>query len=211
MTCIWFGLHRGLKHALPSAEDASKHVVKSSDKMITGCQTCLCVLCKYIMKPPKCPQSGFAWHRDSDWCSPDAVGERTETLYLSLWCALDDMTSGTELQSCMHSLGCCNAYASGCKGFVLMMGDHAADNGCLHIWSNAGGSELPHSLQDLHFVGQPLPVEAGTAVVMGDRLMHCSLPNNSHHPRRAWMPQYSQQPILSLSTDYPVTLAVPLS
>ena len=92
-----------------------------------------------------------------------------------------------------------------------MLGQCAADNGCLHISSNAGGSELPQSLQDLHSVGQPLPVEAGTAVVMGDRLMHCSLPNNSHHSRRAWMPQFSQQPILSLSTDCPVALAVPLS
>ena len=94
------------------------------------------------------------------------------------------------------------------KGFMLMLG---ADNGCLYIWSSAGGSESPHSLQVSHFAGQPLPVKAGTAVVMGDRLMHCSLPNSSHQPRRAWMPQFSLQPILSLSTDCPVTLAVPLS
>lgn len=47
---------------------------------------------QYIVKPPRCPQSGFAWHRDSDWCSPDVVCEHPG--YLSLWCALDDMTAG---------------------------------------------------------------------------------------------------------------------
>ncbi|KAL3148548.1 hypothetical protein ABBQ38_013984 [Trebouxia sp. C0009 RCD-2024] len=52
---------------------------------------------QYIVKPPRCPQSGFAWHRDSDWCSPDVVCEHPG--YLSLWCALDDMTAG------VHTVG----------------------------------------------------------------------------------------------------------
>ena len=86
-----------------------------------------------------------------------------------------------------------------------------ADNGCLHIGSSAGGSDLHRVQQASHFGGQPLPVKAGTAIVMGDRLMHCSLPNNSSKTRRCWMPQFSQQPILLLDTDCPVTLAVPLS
>ncbi|KAL3137232.1 hypothetical protein ABBQ32_006782 [Trebouxia sp. C0010 RCD-2024] len=128
---------------------------------------------QYIVKPPRCPQSGFAWHRDSDWCTPDLVCKHTG--YLSLWCALDDMT---------------------------------ADNGCLHIWS--GGADQNPDVKPSTSEGHSVPVQAGTAVVMGDRLMHCSLPNSSNHARRAWMPQFSQQPILLQDTDCPVTLAVPL-
>ena len=60
-------------------------------------------------------------------------------------------------------------------------------------------------------VAKPLPVQAGTAIVMGDRLMHCSLPNGSKAIRRAWMPQFSQQPVLSCGTNGPLTLAVPLT
>lgn len=130
---------------------------------------------QYIVKPPKCPQSGFAWHRDSDWCTPDLVCKHTR--YLSLWCALDDMT---------------------------------ADNGCLQIWSNAGVADRHPTLKPSPSEGQSVPVEAGTAIVMGDRLMHSSLPNSSNYTRRAWMPQFSQQPILMLETDCPVALAVPL-
>lgn len=128
---------------------------------------------QYIVKPANCPHSGFAWHRDSDWCSEDMISNHSS--YLSLWCALDDMTP---------------------------------DNGCLQVWSCPGG--LHDHLKGSDKVAKSLAVQAGTAVIMSDRLMHCSLPNSSKAIRRAWMPQFSQQPIFSCGTNDPLTLAVPL-
>lgn len=96
----------------------------------------------------------------------------------------------------------------GSHGASAELGRHAADNGCLHIWS--GGADQNPDVKPSTSEGHSVPVQAGTAVVMGDRLMHCSLPNSSNHARRAWMPQFSQQPILLQDTDCPVTLAVPL-
>ena len=59
---------------------------------------------KYIVKPPNCLQSRFSWHRDSDRCCQDAACDHAE--YLSLWCALDDTTTGME--QCI--MLCCCAY-----------------------------------------------------------------------------------------------------
>ena len=49
---------------------------------------------QYIVKPPGSAESGFTWHRDSDWLS-DVGNQRVP--YISLWCALDDMTEGAVL------------------------------------------------------------------------------------------------------------------
>lgn len=48
---------------------------------------------QYIVKPARCHQSAFNWHKDSDWC-PD----RSHSRYVSLWCALDDATPGNDIQ-----------------------------------------------------------------------------------------------------------------
>ncbi len=55
---------------------------------------------QYIVKPPGCVASGFAWHQDSDWCLEEAKGC---SQYLSLWCALDDMSQGESLFCCEGS------------------------------------------------------------------------------------------------------------
>lgn len=57
---------------------------------MTGYNDRLLVL-QYIVKPPASAKSSFAWHRDSDWCMQDT---HDCSGYLSLWCALDDMTPG---------------------------------------------------------------------------------------------------------------------
>ncbi len=46
---------------------------------------------QYIVKPGASSQSGFAWHRDSDWCSDK---DHQYSPYISLWCALDETTEG---------------------------------------------------------------------------------------------------------------------
>jgi len=55
---------------------------------------------QYIVKPPGYVASGFAWHQDSDWCLEEAKGC---SQYLSLWCALDDMSQGESLFDCWGS------------------------------------------------------------------------------------------------------------
>lgn len=167
-----------------------------------------CVLCKYIVKPPNCPQSGFAWHRDSDWCNNDEICNRIS--YISLWCALDDMTSGARTDPMhLHLLSMllqCNAPAA-CQ-YMLILGRCAAENGCLQIHLHA--QEVQPSSQASNTAAKVLPVKAGSAIVMCDRLLHCSLPNSSSMTRRAWMPQFSKQPILLSNTGCPLSLAVPL-
>ena len=49
------------------------------------------VLPQYIVKPSRSRLSGFAWHRDSAWCSGSDVEYHP---YLSVWVALDDAHAG---------------------------------------------------------------------------------------------------------------------
>ncbi|DBA66364.1 TPA: hypothetical protein ACH3X2_002350 [Trebouxia sp. C0005] len=58
---------------------------------------------QYIVKPPGCVTSGFAWHQDSDWCMEEA---KDCSQYLSLWCALDDTSQGENLFDCwgLHAM-----------------------------------------------------------------------------------------------------------
>lgn len=121
---------------------------------------------QYIVKPPTCVASGFAWHQDSDWCLERANGC---SQYLSLWCALDDMSQ---------------------------------ENGCLQVRVCAADEQVHDA--------KCLPVKAGTAIIMSDRLLHCSSANMSKHTRRAWMPQFSKTSILSHKDSAPVSFAVPI-
>ena len=77
-----------------------------------------------------------------------------------------------------------------------------AENGCLCIKARALGG------QD-HGEAVSLAVKAGTLVAMDDRLLHCSHSNISNRVRRAWMPQFSQKPILCKQLQ-PFALAVPI-
>ena len=49
------------------------------------------MLPQYIVKPSRSRLSGFAWHRDSAWCSGADVEYHP---YLSIWVALDDAHAG---------------------------------------------------------------------------------------------------------------------
>ena len=103
--------------------------------------------------------------------------------YLSVWAALDDVFAD-----------------NGC--LVIRPGSHAQN-----INSQAEGPR-----KDV--LAQPevvLELPAGSAVVMVDGVEHASGPNTSAFARRAWMPQFSAQPILWEATGLPVSLAIPLS
>ncbi len=55
-----------------------------------------------------------------------------------------------------------------------------------------------------------MKIHAGDAVVMHDRLLHCSMPNASRSRRKAWMPQFSALPIARREKEGPGGHAVPL-
>lgn len=82
--------------------------------------------------------------------------------------------------------------------------DTSPDNGCLlmrpgsHNMSNDNNNEVV------------LEMKAGDAVVFTDKVLHCSGPNRSAHVRMAWMPQFSDGPIIDPATDKPVSLAISL-
>ena len=77
--------------------------------------------------------------------------------------------------------------------------DATRDNGCLFV------RPMVHDGCD------PIPLEIprGSAVVMSHLLFHMSGPNSTLFQRRAWMPQFSSQAILT-KNGTPVSLAIPL-
>ncbi|GMH33565.1 hypothetical protein BSKO_01399 [Bryopsis sp. KO-2023] len=60
----------------------------------------------------------------------------------------------------------------------------------------------------LEQAADPIDAPAGTAVLLSSNILHKSGPNRTSHPRRAWMPQFSREPILL--DNNPVSFAVPL-
>mmetsp|Transcript_17026 Transcript_17026/g.44188 ORF Transcript_17026/g.44188 Transcript_17026/m.44188 type:complete len:268 (+) Transcript_17026:596-1399(+) len=140
---------------------------------------------QYIVKPARSSLASFRWHRDSDWCRS---GQFTYAPYISVWCALDDMTLGNGTLVVAPRGGAWSAQPSGAPaGGPSLAGNGGGDPGL-----------------------RPLAVRAGDAVVMDDMVWHASGPNGSAFARRAWMPQFSAGPICHTGSGQPVSLAVPL-
>jgi ectoine hydroxylase-related dioxygenase (phytanoyl-CoA dioxygenase family) len=133
----------------------------------------------------KAPEKGlkFSWHQDSGYLGFD------HQPYLTCWCALDDMNE---------------------------------DNGTIYVlpYSRAGTNKLiPHELDNTvndqvgYFgddPGIPVIVPAGSIAVFSSTLLHRSGFNSSDRFRRAWIAQYSAEPIYKKdSTTEPMFNAEP--
>ncbi|KAK9817804.1 hypothetical protein WJX72_002453 [[Myrmecia] bisecta] len=140
---------------------------------------------QYIVKPAMSQLSAFHWHRDSDWCNGEDIEHHP---YISVWIALDDMHPGN---GSLHIK-------------PLQQTQHAAPPGAVENGGSANTADCAKQ-------AVAVTVAAGTLVVMCDRVVHCSGPNNSLHTRRAWMPQFSAGPICQRSDGSLVSLAVPLN
>ena len=138
---------------------------------------------QYIVKPSLGGDAAsFAWHRDSDWCREGCVPQP----YISIWVALDDMTA-----------------ENGC--FIVKPKSHATSTNFVHL----PGLE-PNELVEHPDEPFPLYMKAGSAVLTADCVEHGSGSNTSKFSRRAWMPQFSCQPIVWKESGIPVSLAIPL-
>lgn len=115
----------------------------------------------------------FSWHQDSGYLKHTVPTHSRP--YVSLWCALDDMT---EENGTIYVLPFDRA---GGPGII----DHVRDpatNDLVGYWGDDPGD--------------PILVSAGDVVVFSSTSMHRSGANRTSAPRRSYLCQYTAEPIL---------------
>ncbi len=165
--------------------DALCHFV-FSDLMASICEATIgpnayLFLDQFVVKPAAggLPTS---WHQDSGY----VVAPHKP--YLSCWCALDDMSeeNGTL--------------------FVLPFTRHPTQNRQPHVQDVASRDLVGYFGQD---PGDPLFIPAGTIVVFSSLLFHRSVVNLSNQDRRAFLVEFSPEPIMNAEGTAPLWLAKP--
>jgi len=131
-------------------------------------------------------EHGWIWHQDSSYL--DYVGCGHYPPNLGVWVALDDVTPERGPLR------------------VLPFSQHDARKVVPH------DLDKPWTSAEVVDFGNPegvlITVPAGAVVVMDGALPHASDPNRTDAPRRAYLVQYSRQPVLK--DGKPVQMAVPL-
>ena len=128
--------------------------------------------------------ASFAWHQDSAYVGFD------HQPYLTVWMALDD---ATEDNGCVY----------------LIPRDIEAKPGIdPHEWQD-DTNELNGYFGDEP--GIPMTCKAGTIVVFSSLTLHRSGANTTPNPRRAFIAQYSPEPIIDPATGQPKRYAKPLA
>jgi len=128
----------------------------------------------------------FAWHQDSGYLKhnlPEYKGT-----YVTLWCALDDMSEANGTISVLPFS------RAGTREIV----DHVEDPQLNDLVGYFGDDP-----------GDLIIVPAGSIAVFSSALFHRSGANRTAHPRRSYVVQYSSEPILRPDGS-PFELAEPL-
>ena len=127
---------------------------------------------QYVVKAADA-DTKFAWHQDSGY-----VGHYHRA-YLSLWCALDDMSveNGT-----VYIL----PYSRDGRGNSDDITDHQREE--------VSNDQVGYRGDD---PGEPAIVPAGSIVVFSSRTFHRSGPNMTDQYRRCYLAQYSAEPIMN--------------
>ena len=112
----------------------------------------------------------FAWHQDSGYLK--SILPEYTTPYLSLWCALDDMT---EENGTIYVL----PYSRAGTNEVI---DHVQEQGSNDLVGYFGDDP-----------GDPVIVPAGSIAVFSSTLLHRSGFNRTDKPRRSYLVQYSPE------------------
>jgi ectoine hydroxylase-related dioxygenase (phytanoyl-CoA dioxygenase family) len=128
----------------------------------------------------------FAWHQDSGYLKHN-LPEYTGT-YLTLWCALDDMSEANGTISVLP-------FSRAGTREIL---DHVEDPELNDLVGYFGDDP-----------GDPVIVPAGSIAVFSSALFHRSGANRTARPRRSYVVQYSAEPILRPDGS-PFELAEPL-
>lgn len=129
----------------------------------------------------KGPEQGmkFAWHQDSGYVKFYDPNTQHKP-YLTCWCALDDVSHENGTISVMpHSV-------LGTKGSIL---NHVQEDGTNDLVGYSGQEP-----------GVELSMPAGSIAVFSSTSLHRSSANNTKQQRRAYLAQYSAEPIRR-STD----------
>lgn len=113
----------------------------------------------------------FSWHQDSGY-----VGYPDHTPYLTCWCALDDMS---EENGTVHVLPFSR---SGIRSWVK------------HIVEEGSNDKVGYFGSD---PGLTATVPAGSIVAFSSINFHCSGANTTNDLRRAYLGQYSAEPLLN--------------
>jgi ectoine hydroxylase-related dioxygenase (phytanoyl-CoA dioxygenase family) len=139
----------------------------------------------FVCKAPR-SASGWIWHQDSSYL--DYVGCGHYPPNLGVWVALDDVD---ERNGALRVLP-----------FSVRDVRAVVPHDLTKPWTSAEVVDFgPHD------GGVLLPVPAGSLVVTSGALPHASDPNRTDRPRRAYLIQYSGQPVVK--DGRPVQLAVP--
>ena len=125
----------------------------------------------------------FAWHQDSAYVGFDHAP------YLTVWMALDD----AKLDN-----GCIRLRKRNLKA------EPGIDP---HVWEDETNELNGYFGDD---PGIPLPCPAGTIVAFSSLTLHTSGPNKTDAPRRAYIAQYSAEPIIDPDTGKPKRFATQL-
>lgn len=125
----------------------------------------------------------FAWHQDSGYLMGQA-----HRPYITLWCALDDMTSenGT-----LH---------------VLPYDRAPSRNVTVHVKDRGSNDLVGYNGTDR---GDVLAVASGSIIVLASNVFHCSGANLTESPRRAYVVSLSPEPVVD-QDGHLWNLAVPI-
>ena len=124
----------------------------------------------------------FSWHQDGGYLG------FPHRPYVTVWAAVDDMTiqNGTAYVMPYSTIGI--------RSLVEHIRDETTGDKVGYFGKEPGVAAI---------------VPAGSLVVFSSLCFHCSGPNTTDKMRRAYVTQYSAQPICKPGTDTPMHLAVP--
>jgi ectoine hydroxylase-related dioxygenase (phytanoyl-CoA dioxygenase family) len=167
--------HRGFRYFINHQTDRSPalHELAFSDQMAELCRATIgdqayFFLDQYVVK---CAEQGmsFAWHQDAGYITHTKVKP-----YLTCWIPLDDCT-----------------VANGTI-FILPFSRMGHRDVIKHVRDGATNDMVGYAGDD---PGIAIETEAGTLVAFSSHLLHRSTPNTTDRMRRAYLLQYSPEPI----------------
>lgn len=180
--------HRGKRYHIAKKYDQPPrlHEYVFSDLMAEVCRATIgddaCLF--YDQYVVKAADQGirFAWHQDGGYLG------FPHRPYVTVWAAVDDMTVENGTAWVMSSS------AIGIRSLVE------------HIRDPETGDKVGYFGSE---PGVPAVVPAGSLVVFSSLTFHCSGANTTDRMRRAYVTQYSPEPIHKPGSDEPMHLAVP--